>query len=274
MAEELEIEDRPVSPVGRVSHSFLRRRWPEFVFEFLLIIVGILAALAFDGWMQDRRDYGAETAYLELLREDLAQIEDEVQQYVAFERSNLAIGASALHAIADENLPGDTVKLGRLLSLTGGRRTLRIISAAYDDLTSTGNLQLIRDPKLRRLIVQYFATTKRTELVVDRNNSAFLDRMYFPYLIDAGVTIDLRPSPEPLVEEANKLVENALGPEFVGPVNEILTEPAGAEIWNNMRRRVLFRMLISAAGILMADAAIESTRQLREEIEEQLRNRI
>lgn len=271
MGEEPEQFERSPSPVGRVGQSILRRRWPEFFVEFILIIVGILAALYIDGWMQDRQNRASEAAYLELLTADLAQIEVQLRDFVSFERSNLETGANLLHAITEEKFADDAQDIGHLLATAGGRRTLGIFSAAYDDLTSTGNLQLISNADLRRQIVQYFAVTKRAELVIDRNNNAFLDRMFFPFLLDTGVMIDLQSSPAPIVRQADALVREMLGPDFAEPVDEIVGRPPGDKVWNDIRRRVLFRMLVSATGILLAESSIGDTQKLREIIEEELR---
>ena len=69
MSEELEPQQRALTATNRLASSFLRRRWPEFAVEFILIIVGILTALTIDGMAQDRKDRETETTYLELLRE-------------------------------------------------------------------------------------------------------------------------------------------------------------------------------------------------------------
>ena len=71
MSEEIRAPRRPVSPPQRVTTALLDRRWVSLLAELVLIVTGILIALAIDGWVQDRKDRESETAYLELLRDEI-----------------------------------------------------------------------------------------------------------------------------------------------------------------------------------------------------------
>ena len=274
MAGELETDQRPVSPVGRVSQSLLRRRWPEFFVEFILIIVGILAALAIDGWMQDRQDRKSEVAYLELLRQDLIQIEETLQRFVDFETANLQNSAATYNAIAAKNLPGDVSELRKLIGGLSTRRTLRIVSGAYTDLTSTGNLQLIRSQDLREKMLRFFAESARVELVIEKNNTAFIDGMFYRFLADEGITAIWSPSPEEIVSAADALALRALGDEFEMPADTVLRRAPGDPGWDNIRRHVLLRTRVAAVGAVIGGERIEAARELRAEIEAELQNPI
>ena len=67
------------------------------------------------------------------------------------------------------------------------RRTLRLGRATYTDLLSTGNLRLIRNADLRDRIVRLYEANERVQLIRDRNNQEFVDRMYVTYLLDQGL---------------------------------------------------------------------------------------
>lgn len=55
-----------------------------------------------------------------------------------------------------------------MLSAMASRRTVFLDSATYVDLTSTGNLRLIRDHQVRDRIVQYFSMIERLELILEK----------------------------------------------------------------------------------------------------------
>lgn len=272
MSEEHTAGRPSYGPAHRLYAALSGRQWPAFFTELVLIVVGILIALAIDGWMQERQDSKTEIAYLRLLVEDLAQIEGTLQQFVDFETANMEIAAAVYRAIAVDNLPADEDDLQKQLAALGSRRTLQIISASYTDLTSTGNLQLISNPGLRGRIVRYFAEAGRIELVIEKNNSAFIDGTYFRFLIDAGITPVFVASPEPMLVEANRLAQEILG-NAVPPVDEILTRPPEARSWDDIRRQVLFRLRIASVGATLGGTAIERTRELRTEIETELARR-
>ena len=104
----------------------LLRRWPEFFIEFILIIAGILAALAIDGWVQDRADRNSERAYLELLRDDLIEIENELQGYVDFETNNLETGTALYLALNPDATDRQPDELQTNFAILSGRRTVQI----------------------------------------------------------------------------------------------------------------------------------------------------
>ncbi|MDX1507260.1 MAG: hypothetical protein R3358_03195 [Woeseiaceae bacterium] len=261
------------SPVRRLTTSLLGRRWSVFIAELVLVVAGILIALAIDGWIQDRQDRRSETIYLQLLSRDLEKIEDEFQHYVDFENENLATGARAYAAVADRNLPGDVDALQRVISALGSRRTLQIHSATYDDLTSTGNLQLIRDRALRERIISHFADVRRTELIIEKNNRLAIDEMFFPFLQQAGITSNLQDHPTRQVREASRAVMEILGDDYVPPVDAILMRPPGDPAWNDIRRQILFRMRIASIGAVVGADLIESTRALRAVVDGALEER-
>jgi len=259
-------------PAHRLSAALSGRQWPAFFTELVLIVVGILIALAIDGWMQDRQDNRTEIAYLHLLVEDLGQIEGTLQQFADFETANMEIAAAVYNAIESYMLPADAGDLQKQLAALGARRTLQIVSAAYTDLTSTGNLALISNPELRGQIVRYFAEAERVALVIEKNNTAFIDGTYFRFLIDSGITPVFLASPEPMLATANQLAMDTLGDPAL-PVDEILTRPPQDRSWDDIRRQVLFRLRIAAVGATLGGTAIESTRELSAAIEAELARR-
>ena len=273
VSEELEQPQRPVTATNRLGSSFLRRRWPEFTVEFILIIVGILTALTIDGLAQDRRDRETETTYLELLRDDLTLIEAELAQFVAFEKSILSTGKTFLDAVSTSNQSSGDRPLHGMLGELSIRRTLRLDSAVYTDLTSTGNIQLIANQDLRRRVVRYFADTERSELIVEKNSKEYVDEIFVRFLMDSGVTI--RPDQSALapVSNANTIFLDVLGPDFSWPRNVVLQQPPNSPSWDDFRQQVLFRMRIAASGQVMGERLSETTRQLRSRIEEELKRR-
>lgn len=273
MSEELEQQQPALTATNRLGSSFLRRRWPEFTVEFILIIVGILTALTIDGMAQDRKDRETETTYLELLRDDLVLIEAELAQFVEFEKSMLATGKTFLDAISTADPSGGDRPLAGMLAEMSVRRTLRVDSAAYTDLTSTGNLQLIRDQDLRRELVRYFADTERSELIAEKNSKEYVDGIFVPFVMDSGVAINVDQSVLDPITRATAVLQDTLGPEFSWPRDVVLQQPPDSPSWDDFRRQVLFRMRNAAAGKGIGESVNESTLQLRFRIEEELEHR-
>ena len=266
--------ERPVTIVGRTGQSFIRRRWPEFAVELVLIVAGVLAALAIDGWAEERREQRTEAAYLELLRDDLAQIESQMQQYVDFETANLDTGAALYNTLDPANDARDPRAIQGLIAGLGARRTVQISSAAYTDLQSTGNLPTISNRDLRQQLIRFFAQSERTERVIEKNNTAFVDGIYFSFLLDAGITPGFSQANEASIAASEERVLTALGDDFSLPRDEILLRPATASSWDDIRRMILLRTRIASVGITLGEQTIEAVAEIRSAIEEELRNPI
>jgi len=273
MTEEIRAPRRPVTPPQRVATALLDRRWASLFTELILIVTGILIALAIDGWAQDRKDRDSETAYLELLRDDLTLIETELAEFVEFQKSMLSTGKAFLDALSTANPSSGDRPLHGMLGELSIRRTLRLDSATYTDLTSTGNLQLIANQDLRRQVVRYFADTERSELIVEKNSKEYVDGIFVRFLMDSGVAYKVDQSTLPPIMNANTVLSDTLGPDYSWPRNDVLRKPPRASSWDDFRQQVLFRMRIAASGQVMGERVSETTRQLRFRIEEELERR-
>ena len=273
MADEIRAPHRPVSPPRRVSISLLERKWASLLVELLLIVSGILIALYIDGWVKDRQDRESEATYLALLREDLALIENMLQEYVRFEKDNATTARDVYAAVSGETLSATPDEIRIMLSRLASRRTLRIVSAAYTDLTSTGNIRLIRNQELRNAILRHFAAIERTETIIEKNNTAFVDEIYYRFLFDTGITPVWQSSLIPDISAANDAMAEMLGPERTYPRDEVLTRPTGSRSWDDIRRHVLLRMRVALVGANIGERMIEENRVLYQDIETELARR-
>jgi len=176
-------------------------RW--FTAEFLVVVAGILAALALNAWWQGRQDAGREKDYLALLSRDLRQMDGNLRELRAFEDAQVRDGLRAYRIIsAPSRSPAEQLEVSRIVSLLGTRRTMVAVDAAYEDLTSTGNLRLIHDHVLRDRIVNFYQTTKRELMIHNRNNAFFVDDQFVGKLMGGGLfqhrqsrlVLDQRPS--------------------------------------------------------------------------------
>ena len=268
------IQRNSPSTLGRLASSLKGRHWSTFVVELVLIVVGIIVALSIDDWVQDREDQRSEKIYLALLSRDLDQMIESLQSYIDTETAMATASATTLKTLAVDGYEQKGEELRGYLSDMGTRRTLRLVSAAYTDLTSTGNLRLIRSRDLRDRLLRYFADVSRTELVVEKNNTVFIDNMFWSFTTEAGITWaptnwhDMGAT----LRKADGYYREILGPDIGYPSDALLAQPADAEIWNEIRRMCFLRLRVSAVGLSLATTLIDKTEQLKLAIEEELRD--
>ena len=65
---------------SRITSSLLNRRLLFFAAELVLIVAGVLIALAIDEWVNDARERRTETLYLQLLARDIDEIRQRLSE--------------------------------------------------------------------------------------------------------------------------------------------------------------------------------------------------
>ena len=162
-----------------------RRLYGRWVGEFVVIVLGILAALAVDSWSEDHKNRVLEQEYLGRIKEelkwDLAEIEEAVKASILQARAATSLlyelndpladhvprfGSARLKAI-DFTVPVNEelgVPLKRLLWWVARTRTFDPRRSAYDELLATGRIVVIDDSELRASILDHYAFTEDTVL--------------------------------------------------------------------------------------------------------------
>lgn len=201
--------EAPPHPAAPVTHRprlrmppvLSRTGWKTAVREFMVIVAGVLVALAAQAWWQGREERGRERDYLQRMAEELVRDSTELQDMLV---PGTAAKLEALAAAApyvsgrDESVP-DTLALVGHLSMAGrfGIAALGPGRVTFRDLESTGNLRLIQDPALRAKIVSHYSATEREmELAAARRSgyAMYFNRLVPGELFREEVTLDvLRP---------------------------------------------------------------------------------
>ena len=260
--------------LGRMSENLLGRRFRYFFAELVLVVAGILIALAIDGWAEDRRERDAETEYLELLLRDAREIGKEAELQLAFEQDMVRVAAAAYAMLDSADPAASAAALGVAISSMTIRRTVNLGSATYEQMVSSGHLQLIQSRELRDRLVRHFADMRRSEQIFGKNNQDLIDDVIVPYVMDDGISY--RPRDHEIVASLGRATEiyaAALGADFEPPLDRVFAQPPDADSWNDMRRQVLFRLNIAANGQARAEEALEQNREIAAAIETELASR-
>jgi hypothetical protein len=146
--------------------------------QFFIIVVGVLVALWADQLRAARADAALEVEYLESIVIDLEADLAQFDSADAWSRRQEA-GVATVLALYDGLQPTNSVAdLVAAVESAGWQYVPSITRNTIDDLRSTGNLRLLRDPTLRRAIASYYTTVE----TVSVSNAAMRD----------GVTRDIR----------------------------------------------------------------------------------
>lgn len=134
----------------RFSHHFRHQDWFAVLLDFLVVVLGIVIGLQASAWNQSRIDRRDEITYLVALDADLEDSHALLRETVErFDRILQAL--IRLTEISDDpsqQLPTDNIDQ----LLWQGLWDLSFVEEhmnVYDDLKSSGRMNLIGDPKLR-----------------------------------------------------------------------------------------------------------------------------
>ena len=144
-----------------------RVAWRTLGLEFIVIVVGVLAALAVDDWRQARGDRALEEHLLTSLLSDLEEDESDAKFQEEFVQLNLD-AVNHLLAVVDHPLAPTTAKrdttgseIDASLWMLRWRAALEVFDDTYSEMIATGSLKVIRNPVLRKQISKYYNDSRR-----------------------------------------------------------------------------------------------------------------
>jgi len=260
-------------PIRRITSDLRELRWGQVLVELILLIVGILIALAVNGWIEDRRDAQTERQYLEGIVRDLDRDLTVLKEFADYHQSQVADGVMAYRALRTEPDVKDKEGVARAVSRLMSRRTLRLSHPTYSNLVGTGNARLIRNVELRDRIVGLYEANERWVAIIDRNNLVFVDQMFAEYMMGSALV-----APRPSSNLASAQRENERFAALVGVPVGVQNDRLWGLAADSPERRVLankvwYRSLVSFAAVSQANDVAQGVTAVCEAIVGELRRR-
>lgn len=160
-------------------HIF-KEKWIQYLLEIIVIVLGILAAFALDNWNEIRKDRDNEQVYLTSLRQNLKDQIASLDIHFEVEKKFQELSEPLLlyyqkhqSFLIDEKFTND---IGSLAT----RKTFKKIDASYQELLSSGNLNLIKDKAFKNALVSYYQDLYRIESIITYNNNSLIDLYFSP----------------------------------------------------------------------------------------------
>lgn len=157
-----------------------RRRLRWFAAEFLVVLVGVLAAFAVNAWWSRHEDRIAEQSALReldsALAADIADLQADMNEY-----ARTLHGDSVLIDRFARRLPYTDSVLPAIDALTVSR-THVANSAPFESLKARG-LTLISDDSLRLALVDFYAERTAGVALVNATNTEIVQKLVWPYFL-------------------------------------------------------------------------------------------
>jgi hypothetical protein len=170
--------------IDKLRSALSGRYWIYAVGEILLIAAGIMMALQINSWNNTREDRKEERAYLERLTIQMSKNEDELAELGHFFQSRMKAVNFALSSLDKDpentDVNGFSESIGETLSL----RLISIQTDVYEELVSTGKLNLISSADLREALARHFASVEAMNKVDRIGTNDFFHNDYVPFLLE------------------------------------------------------------------------------------------
>ena len=164
-----------------------RRYFFYAIGEIVLVVIGILIALQINTWNKEKQNRVHERTILKNLVEDLEIQKELIQEQVDYESDVLQKIDSAKMYISDNF---DKAILGRLFNELAGRHTFKANRATFNNMISSGSINLVKEENLQNSIVRYFQRLDYVESVVNNNNLYMVDSNFGAFVANNGLGLE------------------------------------------------------------------------------------
>jgi len=146
----------------RLADGIRNQDWFTVFVELLVVVAGILLALQADAWNEARKDRKRERAHLELIRSDLSYNQERLDDRAEHHSETAAELVYAVSVVKRDTIePAEKERFKWALMTMFRYPPAGLQTGAYDTLVASGDLALIRDPKLKTALVRlhsYYAS--------------------------------------------------------------------------------------------------------------------
>ena len=150
--------------LSRIATAIRSQAWPILLTELLVLVLGVFIGLQADDWNQQRKDRSAALSYLDRIQVEIAS-NLAAAKAIAEGHAMRAVTLAAVYNILSGR-PADWPPQEDL-QYTLCRWYITPVSRAtyivFSELQATGGLSLIRDPELRAVIHNAYATHEITQ---------------------------------------------------------------------------------------------------------------
>ncbi len=164
-----------------LARSLKEQNWAAIAIEFVLLVLGVFLGMQVANWNGERETAQKSAIFTERLKADLRGEDWTYQFLVAYNREVLANANRAVEALEGRAALSDEALLVSAYRATQYRnRNQR--GSTYDELISTGNIDLIRDRTLRNTAIRLYNLNVFDNLVQEGMKSRYREafRMSLP----------------------------------------------------------------------------------------------
>ncbi|MGN6728634.1 MAG: DUF6090 family protein [Rhodanobacteraceae bacterium] len=166
----------------RIVSGFRRQDWTAVAIELVVVVVGVFMGVQASNWNEQRETDQRAAVFTDRLKSDLREEAWGYEYYIEYYREVLANAEATVDALTGSKPLSDEALLIDAYRASQFHESIRR-RATFDELTSTGEIGLVRDRALRELAMRTYKASAFDDIVregkTSRYRAAF--RMAIPY---------------------------------------------------------------------------------------------
>jgi hypothetical protein len=232
-------------------------------------VVSILLAFGIQAWWEARQDSIDARESLQLLSRDLSETIDQLEEFAGLMALQTEAAFSAHRAMSRASASLDEEAVSGAINRVSARRTVRLSSAAYTEMLSSGGLRLIEDRTLRDRIVRFYEAARRSEEIITANNANFVDGLVVTEILGQGLVMPQanRGTNVGNYDEIAQRFEEALGDDYEDPRDPLWQLPDDSPEWNQVRAILLHAAKAAISNGIQARQIIDEASALRSSVD-------
>jgi hypothetical protein len=158
-----------------ISENKMGKYFKYAIGEIILVVIGILIALSINNWNQQRINIKKEHRYILEIKENLGEDLQNTQNVLAYNKLKLeAIDSAFYYLSLMSKKPHLGKEFSELLPIITNHTLFTPTEVAFNNITSTGNIDILRSHNLRKQISQYYSDNMldgvQNQLVISTQN--------------------------------------------------------------------------------------------------------
>ena len=143
----------------RLTRHVQDQNWFAVAIDFVIVVVGVFVGLQVSNWNDGVRVNTLEKSYLSRLSEEVADNIEAFEAESEFARESRRVLGQFLQAVNGESTQDDDLVQATVGYISVGALLpdFKPSQATFDDLKSTGNLDIIQNRELRKSLVELYA---------------------------------------------------------------------------------------------------------------------
>lgn len=141
--------------------------WRRLAAEFVVIVMGVLVALAVDAAREAREERLREAAYLRQLEADLSATASSLADAITIDQSARDAADRAIDALNSSSLPSSDSLVAWTLAATNSSASFYPMMGTITALVGSGEFRLVRDEELRQQLLRYHGGVQSAMRIID-----------------------------------------------------------------------------------------------------------